>query len=1104
MRRVRRVLGLLALLLALSPLAACGPAVRRVSVENMVERLKRDVGKVRFAIRTTKTLLARARGARYSPELYNRLAELYVEEARYHYQIAYEQQRSKSLGVVSLQARLLKNQAIATWRRLLALFPEYVDADKVYFFMGHEMRELAEYEEMLKTYQELADKFQKSEYRLEALLVMGDYHFDKADLDSAEKYYQQVLDSPETRVHAMARYKMAWCKVNRADFKAALKLFEGSIAAARRWVAVAGGKSQAGTTKIDLRREALVDSVYCYTEVHKPDKSLEYFRDRADSKTTYLAALDKLGNRYYVKQNWKATAQVYREILSMTGDVEDALEYAHRLFESVTQGKIYDHGAQDVEALVRVVRRRFYNHALSAKERTQLIDTFEKYTRDIATRLQDLANQKKEDETYLAAAHAYQAYLSFFDKHKNATAVRQNLAESFYAAKRHLAAGQFYEKAAEHMNGKEHKDAVYTAAVAYFEALTGKHELSRLQVVQGRAGLRRVGRIYVKRYANEPNIGQVKFNIARTYYDAGEFDEATRLFTALIDQFPTSKEAPVAAHLVLDGYRTQEDYEGLIEAGKGFQQTASLGDSQFKSEVAAIIKGAEDSLLRTETLAAGDEGGEGTEQLERIAKKYGGALGEKALLNAFVTARGAKDPEKVFEVGDKFIRAYPASDKLSDVLATMGKIAMDSLQFSRGVAYLEAAARRRSGPAGLELYKAAATIRAGLGDRSKAEGSLNVLLRAGIPSEEKAQMAVKVARLHTLAGDWSAAAGVLQRAAAAGASSAELHYLLGYSLFRQGSDAQAQDALTRAINLGKDSSGDAQEAAAASQFYHAEIAYKVFEKVQLSSDLSQLGPSLQSKIGHLTQTRNLYRAVVQMGSGVWSVAALGRLANVEAMAAASLRNLQLPAGLPAEAANQVRTALASQAAPLESEAKEAIRQCAATAKKLKVMSLAAKACLSGKAPAGDPQAGLELPTVNLVEPQGAAPLQRALAANPKDFDATVKLGKLYLAAGNLHMARLILGKALELRETAELENYVGVATARLGEHQAAFELFAKALKEDSGFARARLNRASLLAKFGYRSEAQAEAAKARGRQGLGENDPGLLPGAAQQGGGGTP
>ena len=1087
--------------LTLGGLLGCAPTLRRVAEEDRVARLKRDIGKVRFAIRTTKTLIARARGTNYLPNLYNRLAELYVEQARYHYQIALERQNKRSLGVVSVQARLLKNQAIATYRRLLALFPDFPDADKVTFFMGHEMRELGDYDKMLTTYQELSDRFPKSKYRLEALLVMGDYYFDKAQLDQAERYYQLVIDAPETRVHAMARYKLAWCRINRADFKGALKLFEGSISAARKWLASTGGRSSAGS-KIDLRREALVDSVFCYTEVHKPDRSVRYFRKRADSKTTFLAALHKLGNRYYVKQDWKATAGVYREILALSGDVEDALEYAHRLYEAVKNGRLYDHGAADVRGLINVIRRRYYNQSLSKAQRDKLLETFEQYARDIATRLQDLANSRKTRKTYLAAAGAYKAYLQFFGDHKNASVVRANLAETLYAARQYLEAGKYYELAAKSQKAQTRKDSVYTAVVAYFEALKAKQKLTRLEIVQARGGLRRAGAVYLEEFgkkAGGDELRQVKFNIARTYYDAGELRDAIRYFTALVDQFPSSNEGPIAAHLVLDAYRSIEDYDGLIAAGKAFQRNSSLGNPQFRQEVAQIIKGAEDALLRTETIKAGDEGEGG--DLSAIARKYRGtALGQKALLNEFVTARNAKDPERIFEVGEEFLRSYPQSPELSNVLATMGKIAMSSLQFDRGATYLEAAARRKKGGEGLALVKAAVAVRAGLGQRQKAERDLSLLLRGGLNSNQKAKLAVKISRLHVQANDWNSVIGLLKRASAAGASSAQMMYLLGYALFRQNQLAEAQRSLEQALALGRRGGDEDREAAAAAQFYLAELLFKTFSQIQLSSDLSQLGPTLQQKLTYLAQTRATYKSVVSIGSAVWSVAALGRLATIDEKGAAELRNLALPSGLPADAVQQVRGALESNAAPLAKEAKAAIKQCAATAQRLVVLSAAAKACLSGVAPAGDPQATGRVASISRARPQGAAKLQRRLAANPRDQEAIVALARLYLAAGDPYMARLILGKGLEINETAQLLNLVGVATARLGEEQQAFALFIRALKRNPSHVPARLNKAALLSRFGYSKKGKAERARA-GRRKPPSDDVSLLPGAVVTTGG---
>lgn len=1084
-----------ALITAVTCLGACAGSARRALEEDRIARLKSDIGKVGFAIRTTKTLLARARGASYLPDLQSRLAELYIEQARYYYQLALEQTKDKGGGVVSVQARLLKNQAIATYRRLLSLFPEYPDADKVLFFMAHEMRELGEYPEMLKTYQELADKHPKSVFRLEGLLVMGDYYFDKAQLEEAEKYYNMVLQGSETRVHAMARYKLAWCKVNRADFKAALKLFEGSIAAAKKFLGDKGTRGSGGE-QIDLRREALVDSVFSYTEVYKPKDALPYFKERADSKTTYLAALRKLGNRYYVRQDRAAAAAVYREILSLTGDSEDSLEEAHRLYESVAEGKLYEQGAQDVEGFIRVVRRRYYNSALADKERKKLYDTFETYSRYIATKLHDLANEKREQELYEQAAEAYRAYLDFYGQSKHAPAIRANLAEALYAAKSFFEAGRYYELAAEGKKGGARAESTYTAAVAYFASLKSPEGLSRLEVVQARAGLRRVGRSYIRENPRGTNIKEVKFNIARTYYDSGEFDEAVRLFTALIEQFPQSKEAPVAAHLVLDSYRNKEDYEGLINAGKVFGRISALGDAQFKQEVAEIVRGAEENLLRAETIKAGDDDGEGTDKLEQIAEKYKGtALGLKALLNAFVTARNSKDPERVFEVGEKLRRAYPSAKELPDVLSTMGKIALDSLQFARGAAYVEAAARYKDGSEATELYKVAGTIRARLGERQAAEADLNVLLRTGTAPAEKAQLALTVAQLHVEANDWDAVVSLLQRASAAGASSAQLSYLLGYALFRQGQLASAQPHLEQAIEAGRDGNDQERQAAAAAQFYLVEIAYKAFEAVELSSDLSQLGATLQQKLGFMAQTRQAYTGVGGFGSATWTVAALGRLAAVDQNAAASLRGLRMPSGIPEEAVQQVRDALEAQAKPLEDESKQALAQCAAAALRLKVLSEAARACLGGTAPSGDPQAKIVSVSVNRSAPAGAKKLQRQLASRPNDLEAIEQLGRLYLKNGDPYMARMILGKGLELKENAPLLTMVAVCTASLGDYQEALSLLDQALKLDPGYPQARVNKAALLAKFGYGALAKAERSRVRNLSALGSDDPALLPDA---------
>ena len=217
------------------------------------------------------------------------------------------------------------------------------------------------------------------------------------------------------------------------------------------------------------------------------------------------------------------------------------------------------------------------------------------------------------------------------------------------------------------------------------------------------------------------------------------------------------------------------------------------------------------------------------------------------------------------------IQAYPNSKEGSNVLSTLAKIALDSLQFARGASYLEGAARRKSGSAKAALFKAAGQIRARLGDRRRAERRSTYFSAAPGSAGEKATLATAVAKLQIEAGDWAAVVGLLQRASSAGASSAQMNYMLGYALFRRDQLSSAQGYLASAVQAGKSAGGAGREAAAAAQFYLGEIAFKAFEQIQLSSDLSQLGTTLQQKLGFMAQTRAAYTAVGGFGSGIWTV-----------------------------------------------------------------------------------------------------------------------------------------------------------------------------------------------------------------------------------------
>ncbi|MDA4133630.1 MAG: tetratricopeptide repeat protein, partial [Thaumarchaeota archaeon] len=281
--------------------------------QELIDKLKRDILKVDRTVGVTRGLIVQSKAAPYLPDLFFRLAELYVEKSRYMYVLQSEESTSSSDkgSIIAPEIRLLKEKALQTYNRILTEFPDYRDNDKVLFYVGHEERELGKFTDMLKTYQTLVDKHPKSSLVEEALYIMGDYWFDKQDLPKAESFYQQILDKPHGTSRQLAYYKLGFIRLFAKNFEESFKYFEAGV---KEPVDENSSKS------LTVRRELLTELVYVYTEIRPAKDALAYFEALVDNSDTLVYVLEKLGNRYWIRQEWENAAPIYRRLLSLNED----------------------------------------------------------------------------------------------------------------------------------------------------------------------------------------------------------------------------------------------------------------------------------------------------------------------------------------------------------------------------------------------------------------------------------------------------------------------------------------------------------------------------------------------------------------------------------------------------------------------------------------------------------------------------------------------------------------------------------------------------------------------------------------------------------------
>lgn len=1077
------VLGLvLSLAIGLQSSAAAAPVAefntQRDVKEAFIRKLGRDINKIDKSIKVTKDLIARSKSERYLPDLMFRLAELYVEKSRLvYFKILEEAGLDDKRSITAPEARLLKDAAIRTYRAILREFEHYPDNDKIYFFIAHEQRELGLFDDMLKTYLTLVDKFPKSDYRFEAWLIVGDYYFDKSDLDTAERYYSKILKAPESYVHPMARFKLGWCYLNREKWKEALGLFEKVVEKAM--VNSKKTKEIDSNKNLNVKREALTSLVYAYPEVKKPQQATAYFRRLVSSRAEYLMVLEKLARRYSVKQNFIAAGNLYRELLSLSHDVDRNIDYAQRVYEAVQASKKHDKSDRDVELLVDSAARYRFSWRAEDKEKDQVFSDFEQLSRDLATKLHMEAQRTNSTKLFARASKAYKSYLSLFLDSPTRVEMRWNYAESLYESKQFVEAGRQFEALARDTDKDDaRKKAMSSSIKSYFSAVSQEEKLNRYQVAMSREGLKALGAAFISAFPDDPEVPAVKFNVARSFYEQGDFDHAIKLFIAFAREYPLHKDALNAANLALDAFNSKEDYEGLSKAAKELAAIPRLGDDAYKKQLLATANKAEQQEIDARTIEAGGKVKEALQEF--IKERKGTEVAAKALYQTYVIARDRRDAQGMLEAGAQILDEYGDSKYAQDVLTSLGENAVRAADFARGASYYEDYARRFPRDAATEeLLSAAAKIRTYLGDFSGAMSDYERLANMG--SGEAPRYYSEMAAAAEQAGEWRRVILASQPILSDGTYGIEAGARAGLAYLKTGQEGEAAQAFMGVAQQAPPGAvqGEAAHFAARAAYYLGEILRQRFSQVQFGKgDDAQV---LEKKFALLAELEGQYVNAIKYGDPEYAIGALYQLGEAYNEVAAFLENAPKPDGLSADELAAYKAALSEQAKNYQDNTAQTAQTCRDKAVQLKAFNRYARACLGGQPLAAEDE---HAPARSTVEIAGVEPLRARIEKNPKDVDALVDLARAANQAGDYYLAKLVASKALEVNEgNAIAHNAMGVADLELGLYQQAYFSFAQAQEFDGRNLAVKANLAALYTWVGQKKRAKKAFTAARGASG---------------------
>jgi tetratricopeptide (TPR) repeat protein len=1061
-----------------------------------VVKLEQDRQKCELAIINTKTLIGRSKNRPYLPELYLRLAELYIEKSRLAFFLRKgTQEDGGEQALDQYEANMLKQQAIEVYQRILDDFPGFQFADKVRFFMAHEYLELGQTDEMLRQYQTLIGQFPDSQYTPEAHLLLGDYYFnEKQDVEQSTRHYEAVLKHPQSSAVAAARYKLAWCRINMVDYAGALSLFEASVESPQ-----AAGELDIDTyRRVDVRLESLVDMAYCYPEVYKtatPEEAIAYFKRYSWSRPVYTMVLEKLAYRYYVKKQWSQAAPIYRELAMIRQDPEKLLEYAKNIFDCVQAMGTYQHAEKDVGIIVRALESQIYSPHSGKADKEKLINDYEIFARDIITHLHARARETNSLSDYATVADAYKQYLDFFAQSPAFRQMAGNYAEALFSSGSYLEAGKQYEKLAPEatVDARQRRESLYSAVISYYRALKDKEKLNFYHAAYAREGLRSVGKIYAAEYPQSSHTPDVLFNVAWVSYDAGDYGQAIEDLSNFVSRYPRHPGAPAAVHLVMDSFHLLENYEGMIAYGKSIVASSAIQDQKLKLEVAQIVRGAESRVVSSMTMAAMDDWENTRQDLLQVVDKSGSTqMGEQALNALVLTSKDKKDLPTLFDAGNKLIHAYPDSGNAENALGILIDTSISIGQLRLLAEYMETYSRRYPrNENSAQFMLQAARIREGLGQYAQANQNYRSCVgRQPSGSGEQDEVIFAMVDNALMMGNNNAALSLLES--------------FGSRLSENGRvRAQAQMAV---LNLKADRRSQAQRlGGAALKAYQpkmgdrdpllrdlvAEVAYNNvyansgrYYKLRLTKVIDN--KVVEEKAKQLQALEEGYQRVLTYKSPSWALKACFRANEINAEFADFMLKSPVPGDLTAEQKAQYQNLIRQKAQAYADKARQYLKTCVELAEKWEVCDPE----LSGYYyPAEKPQgrenllsavagntSGAEIGRQALQDPS-IARLYGKLLASPKDSSLQFELAKAYLKKRDFRQAGLVAQNCLNKLDggqkalRAELLNLLGLSYLDSGQDPLAKETFKRALAIDPSLAAAKVNLAGIYRHYGHGAKA---------------------------------
>jgi tetratricopeptide (TPR) repeat protein len=707
--------------------------------------------------------------------------------------------------------------------------------------------------------------------------------------------------------------------------------------------------------RVMLQEEALKDLVRFFADAGSMDEAEAYFTKLGRTELIQKM-MKRLAGMYFEQGKFEESVRTYRRLIGQNPQSPDAPEYQNEIIQAYQKMGLKGETEQEIEKL----RRNYGKTSAWAKANSANQDAIkdargylEKNLRSVAVNYhkeaRKLGTGRRAIEAYEFAGRAYSVYLDEFPEGKYAYQMRYEFGELLYKLKRFDESYEQYMAVVKiDAKGKESlfcaRSAVYAAGeMIKGEKAAGKIESGNKQNKSEQLSLsdwesKKLTALdqFSTLYPDHKDTKGMIYEAGYLYYDKNRFKDASDRFRTVISMDPRSKQAMLAAELIVDSFVLVEDYPNLKDVSKAFYDQQSLGNAAFKKDMYQYYENASAQLIAVTYESDKDAVKAATSYMAFFAEFPESKKADIALNNAAAYFSQEGKVAKSMEARSALIENFPKSKYYKDQLAFIGYDYETIADFGTSAMWYEKlyeqdSAHEKSKDA---LYSAALFRQAQGENKTAIENYQKFLVSYG-EDARAVGIPIDIAKLYDEDGQTQKAADQYSQfftsppegANADSVYFARLQYGLALEKMGQQKKADKHWAATLAgyekeVTAGNDVASGVTFVAARIKFNNAEGTFDSYMTAKISGpgrSMSEtrtnkvLTDQLVAKAKGLGEVETLYVEIVKMGAGEWGLASLVQAGKAYEDMADSLTNSYVPTYLTEDQAELYRMGLEDKA-----------------------------------------------------------------------------------------------------------------------------------------------------------------------------------------------